>query len=54
MAYPERLVDKRVVQRNVQKGLVDAKEHEKGLKQLPDRADNIAEPSTDDTDEKDA
>lgn len=36
MSYPEFLIDKRVVQRNIAKGIVDAKEYEKLLSQLPD------------------
>jgi len=43
MAYSDWLVDKRVIERNVRKGLVDPKELEKLHKQLPDRAENVAE-----------
>lgn len=40
MSYPEFLIDKRVVQRHIQKGIVDAKEYEKTLAKLPDVASN--------------
>jgi hypothetical protein len=36
-------VDKRIVERNMAKGLVDRKDYAKYLAELPDRADN-AEP----------
>ncbi len=38
----EFLLDKRIIQRNVDKGLLDAKAAEKALSSLPDRADNVA------------
>ncbi|MCZ7680841.1 MAG: hypothetical protein M5U28_19515 [Sandaracinaceae bacterium] len=41
MSYPEFLIDKRVVQRNIAKGIVDAKEYEKALAKLPDVQDNV-------------
>jgi hypothetical protein len=37
--FENKLVDKRVAQRYVRKGVVDEKEHEKYLKSLPDLAD---------------
>lgn len=40
MNYPEFLVDKRVVQRNIAKGVVDAKEYAKLLTNLPDMQGN--------------
>jgi hypothetical protein len=40
MSYPEFLIDKRVIERNVQKGIVDAKEHAKLLERLPDVQNN--------------
>lgn len=40
MAYPEFLIDKRVVQRNVAKGIVDSAEYEKMLASLPDAQSN--------------
>ncbi len=43
MPYSDWLIDKRVIERNLRKGLVDPKELEKLHKQLPDRADNVAE-----------
>jgi hypothetical protein len=43
MSYPEFLIDKRVVQRNIAKGIVDAKEYKKLLEALPDVSSN-AEP----------
>lgn len=45
MSYPEFLIDKRVIRRNIAKGVVDAKKFEKGLSQLPDVEAN-AQPST--------
>lgn len=45
MSYPEFLIDKRVLRRNIAKGVVDAKKFEKGLSQLPDVEAN-AQPST--------
>jgi len=47
MAYSDWLIDKRVVQRNLHKGLVDPKELDKLTKALPDRTDNIAAPEAD-------
>jgi hypothetical protein len=44
----EFLLDKRIVQRNVEKGLIDAKTVEKLQSTLPDRADNVAITSLDD------
>jgi hypothetical protein len=41
MAYEDSMVDKRVVKRNIARGVVDAKELEKLHAQLPDRAANI-------------
>lgn len=38
----EFLFDKRILQRNVDKGLLEAKVAEKTLASLPDRADNVA------------
>jgi hypothetical protein len=40
MSYPDFLLDKRVLQRNLKKGLVDAKEYEKLVARLPDVANN--------------
>ena len=42
MANQDFLLDKRVLQRNLDKGVVDAKAVEKMLAALPDRADNVA------------
>jgi hypothetical protein len=40
MADPEnKLIDKRVAQRYLRKGIVDEKEHEKYMRALPDLAD---------------
>ena len=47
MAYSDWLVDKRVIERNLRKGLVDPKELEKLHKQLPDLADNVADAESD-------
>lgn len=40
MTYPDHWIDKRVVERNIEKNLVDRKEYEKSLAQLPDVASN--------------
>ena len=40
MAYPDNLIDKRIVERNIKKGAVAKKDLDKQLAQLPDRADN--------------
>lgn len=40
MTYPDHWIDKRVVERNIEKNLVDRKEYEKSLSQLPDVSDN--------------
>jgi hypothetical protein len=40
MAYPDNLVDKRIVGRNIRKGVVSKKDYDKQLAQLPDRAEN--------------
>jgi hypothetical protein len=37
-AYPPRIVDKRIVERNIRKGLIQRKEFEKFLTDLPDVA----------------
>ncbi len=47
----EFLFDKRIIQRNVDKGLVDAKTVEKTLSTLPDRADNVTVSTYDDVDD---
>jgi hypothetical protein len=39
-----RLYDRRVLERNIKKGLVTRKDHEKFLKSLPDVADKVASP----------
>lgn len=46
----EFLFDKRIMQRNVDKGLLDAKTADKNLASLPDRTDNVAITSYDDDD----
>ena len=40
MAYPDNLIDKRIVERNIKKGVVTKKDYDKQLGQLPDKADN--------------
>jgi hypothetical protein len=45
--------DKRIVDRNIQKGLVTAKDLEKRLKSLPDLVDQVA-PNEPEEDDKDA
>lgn len=42
MSYKDFLIDKRILQRNIDKGIVDSKQFEKLLSSLPDRADNAA------------
>ncbi|MBK8171193.1 MAG: hypothetical protein IPK60_12725 [Sandaracinaceae bacterium] len=49
-SYSDSLIDKRVLKRNVAKGLVDAKEHDKNIKALPDQADNAETVGFDDDD----
>lgn len=39
-----RLYDRRVVERNIKKGLVSRKDYEKWLKSLPDASTNMASP----------
>jgi nitrogen regulatory protein PII-like uncharacterized protein len=55
--FDNKLVDKRVAQRYVRKGLVDEKDYEKHLKSLPDLADQAitieASIDSDDTDDLD-
>lgn len=53
MANQDFLFDKRVLQRNVEKGLVDPKSVQKMLSSLPDAAENAAVTSVDalDTDD---
>lgn len=41
MAYQDFLLDKRIVQRHIDKGIVDAKVVDRSIKDLPDRADNV-------------
>ena len=47
MASQDFIFDKRVLQRNVEKGLVDQKTVQKTIAALPDRADNAAVTSVD-------
>ena len=37
----EQLYDKRIIERNIKKGLIQRKDLEKHLKELPDVADNM-------------
>lgn len=55
MAYQDFMIDKRIIQRNIDKGLVEPKQFSKLLTSLPDRADNVAvaEPEEDDDDLED-
>ncbi len=50
----EFLFDKRILQRNIDKGLLEAKTAEKTLTSLPDRADNVAITTYDDENETDS
>jgi hypothetical protein len=47
MAYDNFLMDKRVVERNVAKGLVDAEALKKQIEALPDREQNCVHVSLD-------
>lgn len=49
----EFLFDKRILQRNIDKGLIEAKVVDKALTSLPDRADNVAITSYDDDNDTD-
>ena len=40
---PESLVDRRVIERNIAKGLIEKKDYDKHLESLPDVAENAAE-----------
>ena len=53
MASQDFIFDKRVLHRNVEKGLVDAKTVQKTIAALPDRADNAAVTSVDALDDGD-
>jgi hypothetical protein len=56
MAYDNFLVDKRIVERNIAKGLVDSEALKKQIEALPDREQNCihvsldGEPESDDAD----
>jgi hypothetical protein len=47
MAYDNSLVDKRVVERNIAKGLVDSETLKKQIEALPDREQNCVRVSLD-------
>lgn len=47
MAYDNSLVDKRVVERNIAKGLVDTEALKKQIEALPDREQNCVRVSLD-------
>jgi hypothetical protein len=49
MAYDNSLIDKRVVERNIAKGLVDAEELKRHIEALPDRESNCVHVSLDGT-----
>ena len=53
MAYQDFLIDKRVLQRNIDQGLVEPKQYDKLLGTLPDRADNVAPVTVDDDEDDD-
>ena len=48
MAYDNFLIDKRVVERNIAKGLVDPAEYKKTVEALPDRESNCVHVSLED------
>lgn len=50
MAYPNQLVDKRVIERNIVKGLVDPEQHKRELEALPDTEANAVLVSLDGVD----
>ena len=50
MTYPNNLIDKRVVKRFIQKGLVDKAEFEKQIEALPDMEENSMPALSEDTD----
>jgi hypothetical protein len=55
MAYDNSLVDKRVVERNIAKGLVDTETLKKQIEALPDREQNCVRVSLDgDSEDEDA
>jgi hypothetical protein len=56
MAYDNFLIDKRVVDRNIAKGLVDPTEYKKVVEALPDRESNCVHVSLegDEDDEEEA
>lgn len=47
MAYDDFLVDKRVVERNIKKGLVEPEELKRQIEALPDRESNLVHVSLD-------
>lgn len=47
MAYQDFLIDKRILERNIQKGLVDSEKYGKLVENLPDRAENVTSTSLD-------
>jgi hypothetical protein len=47
MAYDNFLIDKRIVERNIAKGLVDAEAYKKQVEALPDREQNLVHVSVD-------
>jgi hypothetical protein len=47
MAYDNSLIDKRVVERNIAKGLVDSETLKKQIEALPDREQNCVRVSLD-------
>ena len=51
MAYQDFMIDKRIIQRNIDKGLVEPKQYSKLLTSLPDRADNVAVAAPEDEDD---
>ena len=47
MAYDNFLIDKRIVERNIAKGLVEAETYKKQVEALPDRESNCVHVSVD-------
>lgn len=54
MAYDNSLIDKRVVERNIAKGLVDTEALKKQIEALPDREQNCVRVSLDGETEADS
>jgi hypothetical protein len=54
MDISEKLIDKRVVARNIKKGLIDSDAYQQHLAQLPDREENVFRPEEEEVEEEQA